>query len=218
LSAVTRAAKLTLTVRIGKKIENDWPVWVYPKNTNPAATPAHGVEILNTADTNFYNALHAGKKVLLLPSRSSVHSPLAAQFCPVFWNPVMFPNQPGTMGAMIEARHPAFAEFPTDPWTNWQWWELLHGSFAVNLDDVPAHVTMPFRFVDKFNRNALPAAIFETQVGRGKLLVCTLDVTSRLDTRIAARQLRRSLLDYMGGEKFQPQAQLTETDLRKVFP
>ena len=217
LSAVTHAAELKLTVRVGNKFENDWPVWVYPKNETPVAAGT-GVEIFQTADTNFYNALQDGKRVLLLPSRSSVKSPLAGQFGPVFWNPVMFPNQPGTMGTMIDARHPAFAEFPTDPWTNWQWWELLHGSFAIDLDDIPARVTMPFRFVDKFNRNALPAAIFETQVGRGKLLVCTLDVTHHLNTRLAARQLRRSLLDYMGGKKFQPQVQLSAADLQKLFP
>jgi len=80
---------------------------------------------------------------LLLPSRTGVVSPLAAQFVPVFWNPVMFPNQPGTMGAMIDPRHPVFADFPTDPWTNWQWWELLNHSFAMNLETVSTRVTMP---------------------------------------------------------------------------
>lgn len=217
LSAVTHAAELKLTVRVGKKIENDWSFWVYPKKENPSAAKIGAVEIFQTAGTNFYDALRDGKRVLLLPSRSGVKSPLAAQFGPVFWNPVMFPNQPETMGAMIDARHPAFAEFPTDPWTNWQWWELLHDSFAIDLDEIPVGVTMPFRFVDKFNRNALPAAIFEAQVGRGKLLVCTLDLTSHLDHRVAARQLRRSIVDYMSSKKFQPQVQLSADDLQKLF-
>jgi hypothetical protein len=129
----------------------------------------------------------------------------------------MFPNQPGSMGAMIDAQHPAFAEFPTDPWANWQWWELLHHSFAINLDELPEKPAMPLRFVDKFNRNALPAAIFEARVGTGRLLVCTLDINSRLDERIAARQLRRSIVDYMSGSRFQPARQLSPANLKNLF-
>jgi hypothetical protein len=143
--------------------------------------------------------------------------PLATQFVPVFWNPVMFPNQPGSMGAMIDAKAPVFADFPTDPWTNWHWWELLHRSFAVNLDGISAKVSMPFRFVDEFNRNAVSAAIFEAQVGAGKLLVCTLDISDHLDTRIAARQLRRSILKYIASDHFQPSGRLNPKELDQLF-
>ena len=129
----------------------------------------------------------------------------------------MFPNQPGTMGAMIDPRHPVFADFPTDPWTNWQWWELLNHSFAMNLETVSTRVTMPLRFVDKFNRNALPASVFEARVGKGRLLVCTLDISSNLETRIAARQLRRSIDRYLAGDQFQPRAELSLADLKNLF-
>jgi hypothetical protein len=146
-----------------------------------------------------------------------VKSPLAAEFVPVFWNPVMFPNQPGTMGAMIDARHPVFADFPTKNWTDWQWWELMHRSFSINLDALAARVEMPLRFVDKFNRNALPCAIFEARVGKGRLLVCTLDISNDLDSRIVARQLRRSILEYMNGKKFEPRNELNLEELKTLF-
>ncbi|HEY1789372.1 MAG TPA: glycoside hydrolase family 2 [Verrucomicrobiae bacterium] len=216
LSGVTKATKLKVTVEIaGTSIANDWNVWVYPKDE---ATPhTTDVEIFETAGADFFQALQNGKRVLLLPARDSVKSPLAAQFTPAFWNPVMFPNQPGTMGAMIDARHPIFSDFPTDDWTDWQWWELLHRSFSINLDALPAKVDMPFRFVDKFNRNALPCAIFEARVGKGRLLVCTLDISNDLDSRIVARQLRRSILDYMTGNKFEPRSELSPTELKILF-
>jgi hypothetical protein len=130
---------------------------------------------------------------------------------------VMFPNQPGSMGAMIDARHPAFAEFPTEPWTDWQWWELLNHSFAINMEPVQTKVDMPFRFVDRFDRNALPAAIFEARAGAGRLLVCTLDVSTGLDKRIAARQLRRSLLDYMSSSHFRPRNCIDLPALKQLF-
>ena len=216
LSAVAEPARLTVTVAVsGTSIANDWSVWVYPAKEIVAQT--NEVVIFQTADEPFYEALREGKRVLLLPSQASVKSPLAAQFVPVFWNPVMFPNQPGSMGAMIDAEHPVFADFPTDHWTDWQWWELLNHSFAINLDAVSAKVAMPFRFVDKFNRNALPAAIFEASVGKGRLLVCTLDISRNLDSRTAARQLRRGILDYMAGDKFQPGGRLKVSDLDELF-
>lgn len=217
LSAVKGAAKLKVTLEIpGAAINNDWFIWVYPAKESVAASDE--VPIFQSPTELFYNALRDGKRVLLLPSRAAVSSPLAAQFTPVFWNPVMFPNQPGSLGAMIDARHPVFAEFPTDPWTNWQWWELLHRSFAINLDAIPSKITMPLRFADKFDRNALPAAIFEARVGAGSLLVCTLDISSHLDQRIAARQLRRSILDYLNSSQFHPRNRLTPDDLKILFP
>jgi hypothetical protein len=216
LSAVAKAAKLKVMVKIaGTSIANDWNVWVYPKTEAPAQT--NNVEIFETAGADFYKALRDGKCVLLLPTRDNVKSPLAAEFVPVFWNPVMFPNQPGTMGAMIDARHPVFADFPTDDWTDWQSWELLHRSFSINLDALPGKVDMPLRFVDKFNRNALPCAIFDARVGSGRLLVCTLDISNGLDSRIVARQLRRSILDYMAGKRFEPRSELSPAELRMLF-
>lgn len=215
LSAVTKPAKLTVTLQVpGTIIKNDWFIWVYPA-AEPSATNA--IAIFQTVTESFYQALRDGRRVLLLPSRESVRWPLAVQFTPVFWNPVMFPNQPGSMGAMLDAKHPVFAEFPTDPWTNWQWWELLHNSFAVDLDALSEKISMPLRFVDKFDRNALPAAIFEARVGAGRLLVCTLDISSNLEKRIAARQLRRSILDYMSSSRFRPARELKLQRLEKLF-
>jgi Glycosyl hydrolases family 2, sugar binding domain/Glycosyl hydrolases family 2, TIM barrel domain len=235
-STVTNAAKLKVTISVEQAssrsrflrrifrnsrdarptADNDWPIWVYPVKETAAKT--NDIAIFRTPDEAFYQALQDGKRVLLLPSRADVKSPLAAQFVPVFWNPVMFSNQPGTMGAMIDVHSPVFADFPTDPWSNWQWWGLLHHSFAINLNAVPVKLGMSFRFVDKFNRNALPAAIFEARVGDGRLLVCTLDITHNLNRRIVARQLRRSILDYMAGDKFQPDEDLIPTELKRLFP
>ena len=135
----------------------------------------------------------------------------------MFWSPLHFPNRPGTLGAMIEAAYPVWRVFPTGTHTDWQWWELTSKSFALDLDALPVRPAMPFRFVDKYNRNALPAAIFEAKVGAGRLLVCTLDITQDLDTRLAARQLRRSILAYMTGDAFRPQTALSEADLKSLF-
>ena len=51
---------------------------------------------------------------------------LPGRFLPVFWSPVWFPTQqPNTMGILCDPKHPALADFPTEFYSNWQWYELL---------------------------------------------------------------------------------------------
>jgi hypothetical protein len=66
--------------------------------------------------------------------------------------------------------------------------------------------------IDDWNRNYKLGVIFEAKVGAGKLLVCSID----LDSRPGAQQLRRSLLDYMAGEKFQPKTEILQADFASL--
>ena len=110
LQGILDAAKIKVSIGIsGTSIANEWDIWVYPKNETNGNT--NDIEVFQSLGPSLFKALDDGKRVLLLPSRESIKAPLAAQFVPVFWNPVMFPNQPGTMGAMIESRHPGLCGF-----------------------------------------------------------------------------------------------------------
>lgn len=195
--------------------KNSWPVWVFP--AAPAPEPPADLLVLDSPGPSLKEALADGRRVLLLPSRSALAAPIDARFIPVFWSPLHFPNQPGTLGATIEPDHPVFAGFPTDTHTNWQWWELFSTSHAMDLDALPEKPVMPLRFVDKYNRNALPVALWEANVGPGRLFVCTLDITSDPTKRHAARQLRRSLLEYLGSDRFKPAASLDPAILDTLF-
>ncbi|MBK1827320.1 discoidin domain-containing protein [Haloferula rosea] len=215
LSAFTRPVQLTLEVSgPSEDITNSWPIWVYPRN----APAAEKDLIIHRGTTEECMAdLAAGKSVLLLPPSGAVRKSLPARFIPVFWSPLHFPNQPGTLGATIETDHPLWNHFPTDSHTNWQWWELTATSTAVDLSGVDASVAKPFRFIDKYDRNALPTGIFEARVGPGKLLVCTLDVESRPDERIVARQLKRALIQRIQSSDFNPSGVLSPSQLQELI-
>ncbi len=216
LSGITEATKLLLEVAIADTdIRNSWPVWVYPvaePEVEDTAFQVHrGVTEKCLAD------LEEGKSVLLLPTAETIKKPLPARFIPVFWSPLHFPNQPGSLGATIDSDHALWKNFPTDTHTNWQWWELTATSTAINLTGVDPSIAKPFRFIDKFDRNALPAAIFEAKVGSGKLLVCSLDVSTDLESRIVARQLRRALNEYITSTAFDPEGNLTPVELSQLI-
>jgi len=213
LTHIATATRLELSVNSADgRASNSWPVWVYPVEQ---ATPAPVVH--RAANDALFADLAAGKSVLFLPLANTVKKPLPARFIPVFWSPLHFPNQPGTLGATIDAGHPLWNHFPTETHTNWQWWELTAHSIAVDLTGLDPAIAKPFRFIDKFDRNALPAAIFEAKVGPGKLLVCTLDATGEPAKRIVARQLLRALKSRAAAADFAPEGRLTPDDLRGLF-
>lgn len=213
LDSLPEATRLDLVIRSADgSVSNSWPVWVYPAE-QASPTPV----IHRAANEACLADLAAGRSVLLLPMPNTVKRAIPARFIPVFWSPLHFPNQPGTLGATIDDSHPLWNQFPTESHTDWQWWELTADSVAVDLAGLDRQISKPFCFVDKYDRNALPAAIFEAKVGPGKLLVCTLDATSDPAGRIVARQLFRALNAYLASGDFEPQGVLAPSELAGLF-
>jgi len=62
-----------------------------------------------------------------------------------------------------------------------------------------------------------PGLIFESRVGKGKLLVCAIDLLN-LQKYPEARQLYHSLLRYAASDAFAPRAELDEKLLTKLLP
>jgi hypothetical protein len=127
---------------------------------------------------------------------------------PIFWNALMGPTWSRMLGLWCDTNSPALAGFPTAANCDWQWSELVHNARAVNLDHLPRDLTPIVSAIDDWNRNDKLGVIFEAKVGAGKLLICSID----LDARPGAQQLRRSLLDYMTGEKFAPTTDISPAD------
>ena len=158
--------------------------------------------------------LAAGGKVLFLPRNADLDwsSPPLARV-PVFWNALMGPTWSRMLGLWCDTKHPALAEFPTEANCDWQWTELLRNTRAVNLDHLPKNLQPIVSAIDDWNRNYKLALIFEARVGAGKLLVCSADLNG--NSSPVAQQLRRSLLDYMAGDKFQPKTEISAADFRQ---
>ena len=59
--------------------------------------------------------------------------------------------------------------------------------------------------------------MFEARVLNGKLLMTTLDISTDLDRRPVARQLRYSVLRYMQSERFNPTLRLEPKTVADLF-
>lgn len=193
---------------------NDWDVWVFPQESEPAAGD---VEVCDTLDGALAR-LREGKKVLLDAHRLGAEDNAAlARFKPVFWSAAMFKGQ-FTLGALVRAEHPALVTFPTEGHLDWQWEELCRNARAFRLDGLPADYRPIVQPICDFHFNWKLGSIFELRLrDGGPLLVCGYDVTGSLASRPAARQLRGSLLAYMNSPRFAPRTVVDEALLARMF-
>jgi hypothetical protein len=203
LGKVTKAARLRLEVKLpAAQTKNFWDIWVYPK-----AAPAAAGEVLitRTLDDAAKRRLAEGGKVLLtMAAGTQTKGTMAMRFLTVFWSLSWFPRQPGHLGVYCDPSHPALAGFPTSSGSDFQWWELTENSAAFILNDTPAGFRPLVQVIDDYHRNHKLGAVMEMKVGRGKLMLSSLDLDAGLDERPAARQMRSSLVEYMQSGKFNP--------------
>jgi hypothetical protein len=152
--------------------------------------------------------LAAGRTVvLLLDPREPAHT-TPTTFTTVFWAHSWFPDRMETMGILCQPSHPGLADFPTDAHADWQWWELMSGSRAFVLNGAPAGFRPVVQVIDDAARSYRLGAVLEARVGAGKLLATSFDLVNSLDTRVAARQFRYSLLRYAASPDFNPPTEL----------
>ena len=221
LGHITSSQKLTLEMTIeGTEYATDYNIWVYPEDIDVTVPP--GIHIARHYDEEASKILRSGGKVLLLPDPDNLNKTrsISGRFLPDFWSKVFHnysTNDAYTMGLLINNRHPALKGFPTEFHSNWHWYDLVKASRSVILDGTSESYKPIVQTIDHFDRNHKLGNIFETKVGKGKLLVCTFDLPVLLETRPEARQLYRSLLNYMDSDDFNPRETLSVSFLNGLI-
>ena len=207
----------------GTAFHNRYPIWLYPDSVDTTAPP--GVTVARSFDDNIRRKLDGGGSVVLIPELRDSDQTSPVLFMTDFWCYPMFKRitdstkrqpSPGTMGLLIDPAHPALREFPTAVHTDWQWWHLVKNSRAFVLDGTPLEYKPEVQVIDNVFRNHKLGLVFETRVGKGKLLVCGVDLPG-LSARPEARQLMRSLLSYAASGDFHPPAELSPRLLAEVL-
>ncbi len=204
LGDIHQAEQLTLTVSIDGH-SNQWEFWVYPDEKQELEAE-EGILITDTLDGKAMKVLEKGGKVLICaPGKISYGKDIVQHYLPVFWNTSWFKMRPPhTTGAYIDSSHPVFRDFPTDDFSNLNWWELLNNAQVMQLTDFPKGFHPIVQSIDTWFVSRKIGMLFEANVLNGKLMMTSMDLTSQLDRRIVARQLRRSIINYMKSDAFQP--------------
>ncbi len=84
------------------------------------------------------------------------------------------------------------------------------------LDQTSAEYRPLVQVIDNLQRNHKLGLIFEFKVGNGKLLICMAQLPQLTD-KPEARQLYKSIVDYMESENFNPEYELNLQELNRLF-
>ncbi len=212
-----RPRKLTIEVSVND-FTNSWDVWVCPSNQ---AFEAQNVMVTDKLDQNILSFLENGGNVLLSLGKGKVSPEMGGDvgvgFSSIFWNTAWTGGQkPHTLGILCNPEHPALADFPTDYHSDWQWWDAMSTADAIQIDALSAEIKPIVRIIDDWVTNRSLALLFEVKVGGGKMLISGTDLMNNLEDRPEARQLLLSLRRYMDGDQFNPQNELTFSQLQEI--
>ena len=220
LSGIGEPSQLIVSVEVKEtNSKNQWNIWVYPAKQEAVEQLPY---ITSTLDNQTMARLDKGENVLLLLAPGSIlpekGGDIRVGFSSIFWNTAWTNKQPPhTLGILCDPAHPALAAFPTEGYSDYQWWDLVSNCNAMVLDDFPADYRPVVQLVDDWFTNRKLGILLEGKVGNGKLMVCSADLQKDLDKRPAARQLRQSILQYMASDHFNPSASLNPALVKALY-
>lgn len=215
LADVKKPVRMTLEIRVDK-FSNYWHVWIYPTRQKQIAGETD-ILMVDRLDSCLIDKLKQGSTVLLSLKKSGLSDwfggDIQVGFSSIFWNTAWTMGQaPHTLGILCNPAHPALSEFPTDFHSDYQWWDAMSHSNAIEFTKINKNLKPIIRVIDDWFTNRPLALLFEAKVGNGKLLISGIDFWKDMDKRPEARQLLYSLKKYMCSENFNPETNI-KTDI-----
>ena len=217
LKEITEPIKLNLEVYIkDTHAINDWEFWVYPAQVNITKGDIYETDSL---DSKAIDILNKGGKVLITANdKISYGKDIVQYFTPVFWNTSWFKMRPPhTTGIYTNNYHPLYRNFPTEYYSNLQWWELLNKAQVMQFSDFPAKFQPLVQTIDTWFISRKAGLLFEANVGNGRLMMTSMDIKSDPEHRIVARQLYKAILDYMNSDYFRPSYTIELKQIQELF-
>ncbi|MEP7278319.1 MAG: sugar-binding domain-containing protein [Bacteroidota bacterium] len=220
LASINKAEKLILEVSTGS-FSNSWDIWVYPASKDVVAG-ADKIKVVSTIDASTQKFLEEGGSVLLSLKKGNLKPEFGGKieigFSSIFWNTAWTGGQaPHTLGILCDPKHPALADFPTEYYSNWQWWDAMSHSNAIRIDAVSKDIQPIVRVIDDWFTNRPIALLFEVSVGKGKLLLSGIDFNQDMENRPEAQQLLYSLKKYMAGDHFNPTVKVDSNKIKNLI-
>jgi hypothetical protein len=179
------------------------------------------VLVTDRLDKNSETILKKGGSVLLLTyghvgKKNGAN--VAIGFSSIFWNTAWTHNQPPhTLGILCDPKNTVFNNFPTEFYSNWQWWDPVSHSQVMIINGFPAGLHPLIQPIDTWFENRRLALAFEVKSNGGKLMVCSIDLKGNIDDRPVSKQLYMSILNYMNSQSFDPTIQVDISSIKKLI-
>ncbi|QAA34542.1 sugar-binding domain-containing protein [Clostridium manihotivorum] len=215
--------KVTLELEIEKlNIHNSYDLWIYPEEVS---IDYSALNIFNELSSEAETLLEDGQNVILLPKLNVLKNSIQGFYASDFWCYPMFRSisesmkrevPVGTMGLLIKNNHPVFKDFTCEEYSTYQWWSIVSNSRSIIMDSTPKELSPIVQTIDNFERNHKLGMLFECNVSKGKLLVCTCDFDKIMD-KPEGRQFLFSILNYVRSKEFKPDTDMTISEIRNII-
>jgi len=112
----------------------------------------------------------------------------------------------GNSGTVLE-RHPALASFPHEGYCDLPFVPMIRGVVPMEFSPLePYGVTPILRVIDWYQANQNNAHLLEFRLGKGAVLLTSLNLLPRLPEKLEVRNFLQTLMEYAKGPQFLPAA------------
>lgn len=205
LAGIRKSALLKVTLAVNG-YTNNWNVYVFAEEARKRMT-AREICMLEELEQI---AKTGGRAIL---TTECMKTWLEGSFIPVFWSPVFFPSQK-PCGAMIDVKHPLFAEFPTEKYPDYQWKRLLEGAKCMNISDFSESINLIVEMVPNFVDNTPSSPLWEARIGKAEVVFCGFDLQEQ---SVEVQAFKKALYRYVESEDFCPKQEITCEMLSKAI-
>lgn len=189
--------------------ENTWQLYVFPETAAPAQeerAEKNVVVLTEGSGAELMSLLEQGKSVVLFGAGPFATNEASFQ--------LSIAGRTNGHLATVIAEHALMADFPHDGYCGMQFAQMLNNSTSAVLDGTTLPHNPIVDIASSYKNAHREAMLFEFCAGRGKLLVCTLNLTQEDP---AACWLKNRILSYSVSDDFCPEQTLTKTQLEALF-
>ena len=154
---------------------------------------------------------NGGKAVIF--AKGILKNDMQGSFYPVFWSPAYFPSSK-PCGIICDVSNGLFDNFPSGKYSDYQWYNLLETSAAIDISEFGEELVPAVEFVPNFFDNTRMAAAFECRVGKADIFVCGFD---RNISTYEGRQMMYAVDKYVNSDRFKPSYTIDKKKFLELF-
>lgn len=195
--------------------DNSWRIYVFPRLAD-GERPPEGV-LVTSNPKEAAEALAKGGRVVY--TGKSAKSDITT-YLPIYWSTGLFATNRKHIGfgAMVDADHPLLESTGCDYWLD-EFWRKLFTDGKTNavshrLENLPKDFRPLITVVPDLHHSYFISPLFEVKVGKGRLLVCGLNLSAKSS---AARLFKNRLWRYVDSQDFDPKWEVGTDWFKNTF-
>ena len=184
--------------------DNSYDIYVYTRESQSPEKPDSVYEC-RALDDKAKEVLKEGGIVFLAPdsTRQALPASIKSTFSTDFWSVGTFSSQEGSMGLLIDEKHPLFRNFPTRFYPGYQW--FVQSSQRALL--LPEGVRSIVAVMDCYAYLRNMGMLMEYRCKKGRIFVSSMGLHNLLEYP-ECRALLTAIYRYLASEDFDPQQEM----------